>query len=154
MSAEPVEIVTGLGLPMGGVIVADGAGLATDNLLTCALAQAILERSGPESAIGNGLPVAGLTGTLSRRFLESAVTGILRAKTGTLNQVTALAGFLDTPPGATLTFSYIVNLVPPDVVDADDLALQDELAGILVRYPEGPSLEELSPQPVLAIDGG
>jgi hypothetical protein len=32
-------------------------------------------------------------------------------------------------------------------VDESDLAIQDELADILVRYPEGPPLDALAPRP-------
>ena len=140
------EIVAGLALPIGGAAVADGSGLGNGNLMSCALAQAILDRGGPESPIGRGLPIAGQTGTLSLRFLEGPATGRVRAKTGTLNQVTSLAGFVDTVPGGTLTFSFIANLEGDQRVGEEDLARQEELAAILVRYPEGPSLELLGPQ--------
>jgi D-alanyl-D-alanine carboxypeptidase/D-alanyl-D-alanine-endopeptidase (penicillin-binding protein 4) len=141
------EVVAGLGLPVAGSLAVDGSGLGDGNLLSCALVEAILLRSGPESAIGRGLAVAGETGTLSRRFLGVEATGRLSAKTGTLNQVTSLAGFVDTIPGTSLSFAYIANLGAGDVVDAPDLALQDELAALLVRYPEGPPLGELAPRP-------
>lgn len=149
--AVAAEVLDELGL--GPAAVVDGSGLAPGNQLSCALVQRILDSAEEESAVAEGLPVAGVDGTLARRFVDSPVTGRLRAKTGTLNQVTALAGYLTTVPGADVTFSYVANLVPPDVVDDGDLALQDELAAILARYPEGPSLEELGPQPV-AVTGG
>jgi D-alanyl-D-alanine carboxypeptidase/D-alanyl-D-alanine-endopeptidase (penicillin-binding protein 4) len=139
------QVLVDLGLPIGGSVAADGSGLGDGSLLSCGLVMAILDRAGPTSAIGRGLAVAGETGTLSRRFLEVAATGRLAAKTGTLNQATALAGFVDTLPGASLTFAYIANLAEGDVVDEGDLALQDELADILVRYPEGPPLDSLGP---------
>lgn len=145
--AIATEVVIGLGLPVGGSVVTDGSGLGDGSLLSCSLVHAILDRAGPESAIGRGLPVAGETGTLSRRFLGVPATGRLVAKTGTLNRATALAGFVQTAPGATLTFSFIVNLADDDVVDGPDLAVQDELADLLVRYPEGPPLAELAPRP-------
>jgi D-alanyl-D-alanine carboxypeptidase/D-alanyl-D-alanine-endopeptidase (penicillin-binding protein 4) len=148
--AVAAEVVAGLGLPVGGSATVDGSGLGDGNLMSCALAHAILERSGPESAIGRGLAVAGETGTLSQRFLGVAATGRLVAKTGTLNTATSLAGFVDTLPGATVTFSLIANLAPPDVVDGADLALQDQLADLLVRYPAGPPLDELAPRPPVA----
>jgi D-alanyl-D-alanine carboxypeptidase/D-alanyl-D-alanine-endopeptidase (penicillin-binding protein 4) len=139
------EVLSGLGLPVGGSIVTDASGLGDGNLASCALVHAILDRAGPDSAIGRGLAVAGETGTLSRRFLEVPATGRLSAKTGTLSQATALAGFVDTVPGASLTFSFIANLGAGDVVDEADFALQDQLADLLVRYPEGPPLADLAP---------
>jgi D-alanyl-D-alanine carboxypeptidase/D-alanyl-D-alanine-endopeptidase (penicillin-binding protein 4) len=149
-----LEVVTGLGLPIAGAAVTDGSGLGTGNLMSCSLVEAILDRSGPSSVIGRGLPIAGQTGTLSERFVGTDVTGRMLAKTGTLNQVTALAGFVDTIPGSSLTFSFLVNLEGDDRVDEDDLARQDELAAILVRYPEGPSLDELGPRPIATPGGG
>lgn len=149
-TADGLDVANGilvdLGLPVGGSLTTDGSGLGDGNALSCALVQAILERAGPDSAIGRGLPVAGETGTLARRFLGVDATGRLAAKTGTLNQATALAGFVDTLGGAELSFSFIANLDADDFVDADDLARQDELAQILVSYPQGPPLEDLGPR--------
>jgi D-alanyl-D-alanine carboxypeptidase/D-alanyl-D-alanine-endopeptidase (penicillin-binding protein 4) len=148
------EVAARLGLPVDTSVVVDGSGLALDNRQSCAVFQAILDAAGPSSAIADGLAVAGETGTLARRFLDSPVTGRLRAKTGTLNLVTALAGYLDTTPGAQLSFTFIVNLVAPDRVDLADLALQDDLVAALATYPEGPSLDELGPQPVAVTQEG
>ena len=49
-----------------------------------------------DSTVAKDLPVAGQTGTLAQRFLGTPIAGQLRAKTGTLNQVTALAGYVQT----------------------------------------------------------
>jgi D-alanyl-D-alanine carboxypeptidase len=81
------------------------------------------------------------------RFVGNPAEGRLRAKTGTLNQVTSLAGYIDTVPGATLSFTYLLNVTAPTKVTADDVALQEELGAILVTYPEGPNLEALGPVP-------
>ena len=71
------------------------------------------------------LPVAGQTGTLALRFLGTPVAGQLRAKTGTLNQVTALAGYVQTARGSHVSFAYIINLPPPKLITAADVALGD-----------------------------
>ena len=44
-----------------------------------------------------GLPIGGVTGTLSERFIETAPSaiGLVRAKTGTLNGTTNLAGYVE-----------------------------------------------------------
>jgi D-alanyl-D-alanine carboxypeptidase/D-alanyl-D-alanine-endopeptidase (penicillin-binding protein 4) len=147
-AAVALEVAAELGLPLGGVVVADGSGLSSDNLVSCRLVQAVLDRGGPTGPIGAGLAVAGQTGTLTERFAESPLAGRLLAKTGTLNQVTALAGFLPTTPGANVTFAFLVNHPEDERVTADDLARQEELVTVLDRYPEGPSLDELGPQPV------
>jgi serine-type D-Ala-D-Ala carboxypeptidase/endopeptidase (penicillin-binding protein 4) len=135
-----------LGLSMDGVQLADGSGLADVNHLTCRLVQGLLDQSGPASFIGAALPVAGETGTLAERFEGSTVQGRLRAKTGTLRQATALAGYIDTTT-TTLSFAYIVNLGGGDLVNATDRRLQRELGEIMARYPEAPPLAEVGPQP-------
>ena len=139
------EAVRANGLPADGTTQVDGSGLATQDQETCALVQALLDKQDPTSPIAAGLPVAGETGTLEKRFLGNPAAGRLRAKTGTLNQVTALAGYIDTVPGATLSFTYLLNVTAPTKVTADDVALQEELGSILVTYPEGPNLAALGP---------
>jgi D-alanyl-D-alanine carboxypeptidase/D-alanyl-D-alanine-endopeptidase (penicillin-binding protein 4) len=136
-----------LGLPVNGVQVADGSGLADANRLTCRMVQALLDRSGPASFLGTSLPIAGETGTLAERFEGTTVEGRLRAKTGTLRQATALAGYLDPPAGPTISFAYIVNLVGSDTVSSADRGLQRRLGEIMVGYPEVPPISEIGPQP-------
>ena len=149
-TATGVEVMrstlTDLGLPMDGVQLADGSGLADVNRLTCRLVQTLLDRSGPASFLGTSLPVAGQTGTLAERFEGTSVEGRLRAKTGTLRQATALAGYIDPPAGPTVSFAYLVNLGGSDLVSAADRQLQRELGEIIVRYPEAPPASEVGPQ--------
>ena len=64
---------------------------------------------GPDGLIADGLAIAGKTGTLAGRFLDSPARERLRAKTGTLNTVTALTGFVHATQGPVLTFAYIAN---------------------------------------------
>ncbi|HEY3925724.1 MAG TPA: D-alanyl-D-alanine carboxypeptidase/D-alanyl-D-alanine-endopeptidase [Acidothermaceae bacterium] len=63
------------------------------------------------SAIFEGMPVAGFYGTLSARYsgTASAGAGVIRAKTGTLDGVVALAGYLQDSSGVTLEFVTIAN---------------------------------------------
>jgi D-alanyl-D-alanine carboxypeptidase/D-alanyl-D-alanine-endopeptidase (penicillin-binding protein 4) len=55
------------------------------------------------------LPVAGEDGTLVARFKSSPLKGKMWAKTGTLNEVNALSGYLTAASGKTLAFSILVN---------------------------------------------
>jgi D-alanyl-D-alanine carboxypeptidase/D-alanyl-D-alanine-endopeptidase (penicillin-binding protein 4) len=61
------------------------------------------------------LPVGGIDGTLARRFKGTALEGKVFAKTGSLNQTNALAGYLIARSGKTLTFAAFANDVPGDV---------------------------------------
>jgi len=62
----------------------------------------------------NTFPISGFDGTLERRMKESRTEKRVRAKTGTLNGVSNLAGYLHTQNGNILAFSifiqnYVVN---------------------------------------------
>lgn len=56
----------------------------------------------------DSLPIAGQTGTLKRMFIGEG-NGQIFAKTGTLNKVKALTGYMKTNSGRTLVFSILVN---------------------------------------------
>lgn len=142
------QVLDEVGLPAAGAVIEDGSGLGGGNRVTCRLVGALLDRAGFDSAIGRGLAVGGQTGTLAKRFTDPAVAGRVVAKTGTLNQVTALAGFVATAPGATLTFAFIANVAGDARIGAEDFARQEELGAALVRYPEGPALDVLGPEPI------
>ena len=135
--------VDGLGLPTDGVVINDGSGLDHQDRLTCALIERLLANAGPTSAVGEGLAVAGRSGTLRDRFTDPPVTGRLSAKTGTLNDVTALSGFAWAPHGPTLTFSYVAT---GDLVGPNLLGLQDRLGQALVGYAGSTCLESLGPR--------
>jgi D-alanyl-D-alanine carboxypeptidase/D-alanyl-D-alanine-endopeptidase (penicillin-binding protein 4) len=55
------------------------------------------------------LPIAGVDGTLSGRFKDSPLKEKLWAKTGTLDEVNTLSGYLTTASGKTLAFSIMEN---------------------------------------------
>ncbi|MFJ7075770.1 D-alanyl-D-alanine carboxypeptidase/D-alanyl-D-alanine-endopeptidase [Streptomyces sp. NPDC098781] len=100
-----------LGLPMAGIAVKDGSGLNRDDKLTAHLLTALLAKAAdpahPElRATLTGLPVAGFTGTLSSRYTDGAA-GIVRAKTGSLTGVNALAGTVVDQDGRLLAFAFL-----------------------------------------------
>lgn len=61
------------------------------------------------------LPVAGVDGTLSKRFRGTTLEGRLFAKTGTLNATNALSGYMTTKSGRELIFSIYANDVPENI---------------------------------------
>ncbi|MCU1375707.1 MAG: dac [Actinomycetia bacterium] len=123
-----LDTLTRLGLPMKGVRMLDGSGLDPANRVTCRLLTAILNSSPSRSTIERAIPVAGQTGTLYKRFLATPVAGHLRAKTGSIRYVAALAGYADGSDGRTLTFTYLLN----GVGATQGRQLQDELGRDLV----------------------
>lgn len=142
--------VTGLlrdaGVPVDGVQVVDGSGLTIDNQLTCRTLVDVLTLAEAGPLVRAGLPVAGETGTLADRWQGTEVAGRLRAKTGTLRNVTALAGQIGPPQGGALTFAYVANVPDPGEVTADGVGI-DELADILVQHPHGVDMAALAPLP-------
>ena len=132
-----------LGLPTGGLVVADGSGLDPSNRVTCRLLHEVLERTDDGDALDRGLAIAGVTGTLARRFVDTPVTGLLRGKTGSIRGVASLSGYVNTRDGGELTFSAIQNGI--DRFD-DGLPFQDTLAAALAAYPALPTLEEIGPE--------
>ncbi len=90
----------------------DGSGMSpNDRIAPRALTQLLsYAQSQPWGAAWHEtLPVAGVDGTLSDRFRNSPLKGRLWAKTGTLDEVDALSGYLRADSGKTLAFSILVN---------------------------------------------
>lgn len=111
------QVVEQLGLPMNGVVSTDNCGLAEGNLISPErLVQMVsLMLADPSSDVGQalaGLPIAGLSGSLSQRFVAAPQldgAGLVRAKTGSLNEVTALSGYVINSHGRLLVFSILGN---------------------------------------------
>jgi D-alanyl-D-alanine carboxypeptidase/D-alanyl-D-alanine-endopeptidase (penicillin-binding protein 4) len=135
-------------LPLDGVSFADGSGLDPADKLTCRIVADILTSFGPTTEIGGNLPIAGKTGTLHDRYTSPPLVDNLRAKTGRLLNASAMSGYLTTPANRTLTFAYITNVAPEVSLGERGINAQNELAAVLAAYPQAPSLDQLSPEPV------
>jgi len=85
------------GIPLAGVVIADGSGLSLDDRLTAnALAALLVHMWNDETMradVWSMLPVAGVNGTLVRRMRDTAAKGQVRAKTGTTDEASALSGY-------------------------------------------------------------
>jgi D-alanyl-D-alanine carboxypeptidase/D-alanyl-D-alanine-endopeptidase (penicillin-binding protein 4) len=98
-----------------GLKVYNGSGLYDGNL---ASPKAIVDllihmsshRIGPEFI--SSLAIGGVDGTLRSRLTADSIRGRVRAKTGTLNQVLALSGYLRSRTGRNLAFSILFNRTP------------------------------------------
>jgi D-alanyl-D-alanine carboxypeptidase/D-alanyl-D-alanine-endopeptidase (penicillin-binding protein 4) len=145
-AAGLTQLLSDGGVPMAGVTVVDGTGLSIQDHLTCRALVGVLARPETGPVLRAGLPVAGQSGTLATRFLGTPVAGRLRAKTGTLRNVTALAGEVDPLAGGTVTFAYVANVPDPGEVTATGVG-EDELGEILLGYPRGVDVAALGPQP-------
>lgn len=125
----------GLGLEDSGASaanLADSSGLSVDNRVTPAQLDRVLlaaaggQSGGSEDSVGSGdadgpgvaatlrplldsMPVGGVSGTLTGRYGDSGGAGWVRAKTGTLDGTSALAGYTVTEGGDVLTFVMLSN---------------------------------------------
>lgn len=112
-------ILREMGVPMDGVVISDNSGLSIlDRLTPKALVSILRMMATCESnchwgSLGMGLPVGGLTGTLSKRFDGTDLKGWVRAKTGTLIMSSTLAGYMTTEAGRVLTFAIMVHDIQP-----------------------------------------
>ena len=140
--AAVASTLSSLDLPTDGLVVADGSGLDPGNRVTCRLVHELLAGTAEGGAIERGLAVAGATGTLARRFVDTPVSGQLRGKTGSIRGVASLSGFVATRDGGELTFASIQNGI--DRFD-DGVPFQDTLGAALAAYPALPSLDEIGP---------
>ncbi len=104
-----------LGVPEQDHHVLDGSGLAPANLLSARSLVAALEHAQGEpywDALWESLPEAG--GRNLRRMSQTAASSNLRAKTGTIAQVSALSGVVLSRDGERLAFSIIGNHLPSE----------------------------------------
>jgi serine-type D-Ala-D-Ala carboxypeptidase/endopeptidase (penicillin-binding protein 4) len=137
VAAVKAAIAT-LGVDPSGLATVDASGLSTIDRVKPAALLALLrlaivpghDRLAPILA---GLPVAGFSGTLSGRFggPAAAGAGVIRAKTGTLDGVVALAGYLQDTSGATLVFVTIVTGVAKSATTVTEAALDRLTAGLV-----------------------
>ncbi|MGH7475458.1 MAG: D-alanyl-D-alanine carboxypeptidase/D-alanyl-D-alanine endopeptidase [Longimicrobiales bacterium] len=102
-----------LGHPVTGLDIDDGSGLSVQNRAAAGTIVALLaavRRTPVWAAYLRTLPEAGERGL--RRMGNSAAIGNLRAKTGTIDSVSALSGYVTATNGETLAFSILSNNVP------------------------------------------
>ncbi|WP_329019521.1 D-alanyl-D-alanine carboxypeptidase/D-alanyl-D-alanine-endopeptidase [Micromonospora rifamycinica] len=132
------EVIGELGLPADEISLADGSGLSRSNRISPSLLTDLIATAGngthPElTAIFGGLPVAAWSGTLGTRYESTATAagaGVVRAKTGTLTGVHAIAGLVTTRDGRLLTFAVLTDQAPAGDPEVTRAAL-DRIAGAL-----------------------
>lgn len=93
-------LLTSMNIDTKNLVVKDASGLSKQNRMTAKQVSQLLMviyHDPKFIPIMQGLPVGGVSGTLQNRFLETApeAVGLVRAKTGTLNGTTNLAGFVE-----------------------------------------------------------
>ncbi len=90
----------------------DGSGLSPDDRVAPRAFTRLLTYAATQpwgSDWRASLPIAGVDGTLQNRFKDSQLKGKMWAKTGTINEVNTLTGYLTASSGQTVAFSILVN---------------------------------------------
>jgi D-alanyl-D-alanine carboxypeptidase/D-alanyl-D-alanine-endopeptidase (penicillin-binding protein 4) len=120
-SKATLDILRENGFELEGVNMADGSGLSTEDNVPARLFGDILgiaaapDGKDPRTAklrpLVGGLPVAGGSGTLDKRFDNAGAggRGWVRAKTGTLSGVNSLAGVVLDADNRLLVFALMTN---------------------------------------------
>lgn len=130
-------VVKSMGVNTKGMKLHNGSGLYDGNLLTARQLTSLLlaMHKHPYSAeFKASLPIAGMDGTLQNRLNDPATRGNLRAKTGTLNEVTSLSGYMHNKKGRAVAFSIIFYKTKVRAWKLRDL--QDKLALLIAQSEE------------------
>jgi D-alanyl-D-alanine carboxypeptidase/D-alanyl-D-alanine-endopeptidase (penicillin-binding protein 4) len=124
--------VSGLGVGLGRATIYDGSGLSLGDRLTAGSVLALLRQSIRQPwgwYYLHSLPLAGVSGTLSDRMTRGLAHRNVTAKTGTLDDASALSGFVTAANGHRLLFSILINHSRINVNRAH--ALQDRICQYL-----------------------
>ncbi len=106
------RFLRGIGVDPATVSIADGSGLSSYDRITPRDLLAILQydwRAPYRDVVIDALPLAGVRGTLRRSFIGTPAEYHVFAKTGSLNHVRTISGFVQTRTHGVVTFSLLVN---------------------------------------------
>ncbi|MEF8796494.1 MAG: D-alanyl-D-alanine carboxypeptidase/D-alanyl-D-alanine-endopeptidase [Salinivenus sp.] len=134
------ETLVEAGVDTSRVQLADGSGLSRQNLVRPTSLVKLLRHMwdhpdpGVRAAFYDALPRGGRDGTLKYRFQGAApARSNVRAKTGTLSNMSALSGYVTSGAGAPLAFSVFCN---HHLADSDQVrSAQDVIVNALARLP-------------------
>lgn len=118
-----------------GFVVYDGSGMSRHDLVTPETILKILvaiQKDTAFSAFYDGLPIAGVDGTLRTRMLKTPAAGNMHAKTGTLEFVRSLSGYVTDADGERLVFSMLDNHYTARVDSVS--RFQNDIGALLAAY--------------------
>lgn len=125
--------------------IVDGSGLSRIDRTSPRQVVTLLSALRANASMRAALPVAGRSGTLVDRMRRTSARDRCQAKTGTLSNVSGLAGYCRTPNGHTLAFAFIEN----NVYTPAAKAAEDRLVTALARTRPGGTVRTtpVAPQP-------
>jgi serine-type D-Ala-D-Ala carboxypeptidase/endopeptidase (penicillin-binding protein 4) len=110
--------------------IVDGSGLSRSDRTSPRDVVTLLGELDGEAAFTGSLAVAGRSGTIATRMRGTPAQDRCRAKTGTLRDVSALAGYCIAAGGRQVAFAFLMNYVSP----WNARILQDRMAVALASY--------------------
>lgn len=136
----------GLGIAPGKYTMQNGSGLYDSNRFTpvqvATLLRAVYRDFRISADFVSSLALAGADGTIYYRLTSSIAERYVRAKTGTLNGVSALSGYAGTPmtAGAAMKPPLAFSIVLNDITGGTPAKpFQDAVVESLVAYQTGPT---------------
>jgi D-alanyl-D-alanine carboxypeptidase/D-alanyl-D-alanine-endopeptidase (penicillin-binding protein 4) len=118
-----------------GFVVYDGSGLSRHDLMTpetILRTLVAIQRDTAFSAFYDALPIAGVDGTLRSRMVHTPAAANMHAKTGSLEFVRTLSGYVTDADGERLVFSILDNhfTTPVDSISR----FQNDIGALLAGY--------------------
>jgi len=106
------DLLKTMGINPENLSLVDGSGISRLNLVTPKQIVNLLSYmyvSGEFDSFFESLPIAGTDGTLSDRMRKTSAEGNVRGKTGFMENVMALSGYLKTAEGEPVAYSIMIN---------------------------------------------
>jgi D-alanyl-D-alanine carboxypeptidase/D-alanyl-D-alanine-endopeptidase (penicillin-binding protein 4) len=128
------------GVDSTGVVVYDGSGLSRHDLVspeTIVKVLTAMQKDTAFSAYYDAFPIAGVDGTIKSRMKGTAAENNLRGKTGSIEFVRSLSGYVDTADGERLVFSFLSNHFT--VPSSEITHVQDAVGALLASYSAMPT---------------
>ena len=128
------------GADSAGMVVYDGSGLSRHDLVSpetlVKILVAMMRDSATFAVFHDALPIAGVDGTIRTRMRGTPAENNLRAKTGTIEFVRSLSGYVSTADDDILVFSFLSNhfTVPVSQITR----IQDVMGALLASYRTAP----------------
>lgn len=121
------------GIPTAGLVIENGAGLSRNERVTAATLGQMLQsawRSRTMPELISSLPVAGIDGTARKRLAGSAAAGSAHVKTGTLDGVRSIAGYVLANSGRRYVVVLMINHPNAGAAREAQDALMEWVAGL------------------------
>jgi len=119
-----------VGIPRGSYVMRNGSGLNDVNRFSADQIVRVLAYMYSRLTVApeylSSLPIAAKDGTIRFRMQDTPAAGRVRAKTGTLEDVSALSGYVESLGGRHYAFSLLVNDYPSSLRQA--IASEDSFA--------------------------